>query len=343
MRYNILGRTGIRASALGMGTNRLTTVDKAQGMRVLNHALNVGINYINTGYGSLQDTVGRGIGHRRDEFAISSKCNGWRGDRTADAVRRGIDESLRLLRMDVIDIYELPNCPDLPHLEISFEPGGYMDALLEAKEQGKIRFIGITAHRPDVIAAALPRGVFDTAVFMVNAVEPYGIRELLPLAHELGVGTVGIRAISHGALAPVEKALTWSLHSGVDVSLSGMLTEREVDENVAIAGREFPPEEIAQLQAEMASLPESGCRNCAMCACPYDLSIGWLLPMLHYRDRYNLLPGAEATWQTFAAKARDIQHICDGCRQCEPMCPYDVPIVELMHQVAERAEPKAST
>ena len=139
-----------------------------------------------------------------------------------------------------------------------------------------------------------------------------------------------MRPISHGELAPVSKSLAYVLTSGIDMSLCGMYSEAEVDENVAIASIKFTPSEIASLQAEGRSLSDNGCINCGICSCPQKIDIPYLLKMTPYRDKYGLLKNGEKQWQEKAARAKN----CDDCKKCEAACPYDLSIVEVIHKIA---------
>jgi len=178
-------------------------------------------------------------------------------------------------------------------------------------------------------------------------VQPYTLTEVLPLAERLGVGTISIRPLDHGSLVPRDRALAYAIRSGVDVALSGMTTVGQVEENVSLTERALAmsDQQVAALQALVADLPSSGCRNCSLCRCPYELRIGFALPLFHYRERYglgatdprapsNTSPSGEEMWQRNAERARVAVEHCDECGQCEPMCPYGVPIVEYVRRIA---------
>jgi predicted aldo/keto reductase-like oxidoreductase len=343
MIYRTLGRTGLTVSALSVGTNRLRTCTQEQATAILNRALDKGITFISGGYGETQGLIGAAVAHRRSEYVLSSKAT----RPTAAEVRQKIEDGLRLFRTDHIDIYELDYVNRFDDLERQLGPGGAYEAIVEAKQKGYVRHIGCTSHRPEIIVRLIEQGLVETATFMNSFVQQYALQELLPLAKARGVGTIGIRPIDHGALAPAYRALAFALHSGVDVALSGMTTVQQVDENVAAAEHAFAvkADEVDALRAEAAALPTTGCRNCDQCRCPYELRIGFVLPLFHYRQRYGLIedppsatePSGEAMWQRNEARARLAAPNCAACGQCEPMCPYGVPIVQYVQQIAAGA------
>ena len=344
MIYRELGNTGMRVSALGLGTNRLRTCTQAEATAIINRLLDKGINFISSGYHETQALIGNAVSHRRDEYFISSKAT----RPTAQQVRESIEESLRLLKVDYLDIYELDYVNSDEELEQQLGPGGAYEALVEAKEKGLIRHIGTTSHRPDIVARLIRQGLVETATFMVSFVQQYALTEVVPLAKERGVGTISIRPIDHGVLKPADRALAFAVHSGVDVTLSGMTSVEQVDYNVAAVERALAmsPEEVAALKTEAAALPTTGCRNCPLCKCPYELRIGFVLPLYHYRQRYGLTTAAdgpvggevgEEMWQRNAARAKVAAEHCASCGQCEPMCPYGVPIVKYVQEIAHGA------
>ncbi len=345
MIYRELGNTGMRVSALGLGTNRLRTCTQAEATAIINRLLDKGVNFISSGYHETQALIGNAVSHRRDEYYISSKAT----RPTAGQVRESIEESLRLLKIDYLDIYELDYVNSDEEMDRQLGPEGAYEALLEAKQAGLIRHIGCTSHRPDLLARRLiSQGLVETATFMVSFVHQYALTEVLPLAKARGVGTISIRPIDHGALKPSDRALAFAIHSGVDVTLSGMTSVEQVDHNLAAVERALAmaPEEVAALKAEAAALPTTGCRNCPLCKCPYELRIGFVLPLFHYRQRYGLNTATdgpvgreigEEMWQRNLERAKVAAEHCATCGQCEPMCPYGVPIVKYVQQIAQGA------
>ena len=344
MIYRELGKTQMRVSALGLGTNRLGSCTQADATAIINRLLDQGVNYLSSGYGETQALIGNAVAHRRSEYYLTSKAS----RPTAQGVRKGIEESLRLLKTEYLDVYEMDFVNNDRQVTEHMGPGGAYEALLEAKQKGLIRHIGLTSHRPDIIAALIIQGLFETALMMVSFAHQYALTEVLPIARRLGVGTVSMRPIDHGVLHPPDRALAYALHSGIDVVLSGMTSVAQVDYNVAAAERAFAmsPEEISALMAEGAALPATGCRNCSQCSCPYELRIGFVLPLFYYRQKYGLLatgetptasehePTGEQMWQRNADRARLAAPNCSTCGQCEPMCPFGVPIVRYVQEIA---------
>ena len=336
MRYTILGKTGLRVSVLGFGTNRIGGVikeDEGKAARVMNYALDRGINLISAGYGEVNEFVGRRMASRRDEFVLTSKGTD-RGSRTYDRMMRDIEDHLRVLRTDHIDLFEGAMIRDMADLAAAMEPGGAIAGMEQAKGQGKILHIGITSHCADVAAAAIRTGRMDTVLVVYNLINPYATEEMMPLAKEYDVGVMAMRPLAHGALCPVDRAFEYLWANGVHVAVSGMLSVEGVDENVRIAEREPDPERYAQILEEAAEIRVNGCRMCCLCGCSKGVHLLLLLQLWNYRKHHELCPSAESGWQKYVNTAQ----FCDGCGECEAQCSYGVPIVKEIRAIAQAAE-----
>ncbi|MFQ6039321.1 MAG: aldo/keto reductase [Candidatus Poribacteria bacterium] len=331
MRYQELGNTGMHVSILACGSNALRGYSYEEAKVAYNRALDSGVNFIETGrpYGDeTEDRIGKAVSHRRDEFYLASKTV----LKTAQEVRREVDTSLKILQTDYLDLYSVAAVDNKDSLEQIMGPGGAIEGLEKIKEEGKIGHIGLTGHRPEILADSIQTGRVEALLFVFNMVYREPLDELIPLAKENKIGTMVMRPLSHGELKPVSKALAYVLTSGVDTSLCGMYSIAEVDENVAVANTNFTPEEIKSLQEEADALPNNGCCNCGKCSCPQKIDIPYLLKMTPYRDRYGLLPAGEKRWQSQAEVAKR----CDECGKCESDCPYDLSIITVIEEIATR-------
>ena len=331
MRYQELGKTGMKVSVLACGSNALRGYTYDEARIALNHALDSGVNLIETGrpYGDeTEDRIAKAVSHRRNEFYLASKT----AFRTAEEAIQDVETSLKILRTDYIDLYQIAGIDKQAALDQIMGPGGAVEGLEKAKADGKIGHIGVTGHNLKVHASSIKKSEIETVLFVFNMVYREALEELMPLANRLGVGTMVMRPISHGELAPVTKSLAYVLTSGVDVTLCGMYSEAEVDENIAVANTDFTDSEIVSLQAEGLGLYNNGCDNCGACSCPQGISIPYLMKMTPYRDEYGLLDYGEKQWQRQAENAKK----CDDSKSCEEACPYNLHIAEVMHEIATR-------
>ena len=206
------GKTGLKITRLGLGLAEISRQERsktvAEADRVLNAALDGGINFLDTAacYGRTEEIIGETVAHRRDEYILATKCGHTTddGDRgipwtehkswTGPVVSESIDRSLHRLQTDHLDIVQLHSC-DVDILEHS----GVIEALVKARDAGKTRFIGYSG---DNAAArwAVESGLFDTLQTSFNLVEQHArTKGLFELAEAQGMGVIIKRPVANGA------------------------------------------------------------------------------------------------------------------------------------------------
>ena len=171
MQYVTLGKTGLKISRMGFGGIPIQRIDREGTKVLMERLLEEGINYIDTarGYTVSEEFLGYALEGIRDRFVLATKSM----SRTKEAMAADIEKSLSNLRTDYIDLYQVHN-PNLEQLEQVISPGGALEALLEAKEAGKIGHIGLTAHSVAVFERALELPWVETIMFPYNIVESQG-------------------------------------------------------------------------------------------------------------------------------------------------------------------------
>lgn len=251
-----LGRTGVDIPILGLGTAPLgygLSPDESE--RLVDIALDLGVTYLDTAYNyaHAQKDIGRVMKRRRNEAFLATKTH-----TTAGRVARlQLEESLRVLQTDRVDVVHVHSIGSLD-IEKVLGPGGTLEALLKAKEQGLTRFVGITAHNlPPSVMRVLSTGCIDVAMVPVNFVDRhiYDFEQtLLPLAERADIGIVAMKVFGgakhvpfgRGKTPPLQQemmdlAFRYSLSlSPVACAVIGVYSEEELSENVARAQRFAP-------------------------------------------------------------------------------------------------------
>ena len=197
----ILGRTLLQVARLGYGTAHRKPMTDDQANRILNAVLESGINLIDTAddYGNSEELIGKHISDRRDEYFLATKCGAsdsghlW----TRENVLRNLEESLRRMKTDYVDVMQLHN----PTVEES-EQGNLVEALQEMRQQGKVRWIGVSTRLPH-LPTYLQWGVFDVFQVPYSALER-DQEEWLAKAAEADVGI-----ITRGGAAQGEPGIGW--------------------------------------------------------------------------------------------------------------------------------------
>ena len=331
MEYRVLGKTGLKISRLGFGGIPIQKID-AEGTKVLMHQMKAaGVNYIDTarGYTVSEEYLGYALEGIREDFIIATKSMA----RTKDAMAADIDISLKNLRTDYIDLYQVHN-PNPEQLEQVMAPGGALEALLEAKAAGKIAHIGLTAHSLDVFKTALDLDWVETFMFPYNIVETHG-EKLIAECAKRNIGFIDMKPLAGGAIENATLALRYiCANDAVTVVIPGMAEVKELEQNLAAVNDTTPitNEEKAAFLAVRNQLGTNFCRRCNYCQpCAAGINISGCFLFDGYLQRYGLEEWAKGRYATIPVKAS----ACIGCGACEDRCPYHLPIRDMLKKVAE--------
>jgi len=282
-----LGRTGWRVAVFSLGGQAALEIknNEAVAVPIINRALDLGVNYLDTSsiYGGpdrwSERYLGQVMKRRRVEAFLASKTK----ERTRDGSLRMIEESLKLLQTDHLDMWQLHDVGTMTDVNEIFAKGGAIEALTEAREQKMVRFLGLTGHfRPEPLMEAMRRFKFDCILMALSAADPhhYSFQEqLLPMAVEQQMGIIGMKIPGRGRLLsswtppPIEQqkhswegivlaptpgtlemreALYYTLSHPVSTVIIGCDSVAQLEENVQLA-REFTPlseKQMAALQAK---------------------------------------------------------------------------------------------
>jgi len=339
MRKIKLGRTKMEVTRWALGGIQLSTVmggtTEEVIAQVINAALDYGINFIDTSrvYMDSETNIGEILKTRRKECVIASKSY----KRTRDDVLADIEESLRQLQTDAIDIYQVHAL--YPHeVPVVMGKGGAMEAFRKAKEQGMIKFIGLTSHHTSVIIDLMKTGEFDTVMFPFNVIEREPEKELIALAKEKDIGTIVMKPLAGGAIRNVRSAFNFFNNYPVDVILNGVSNLAELHENLkwAESDEKLTPDELAAFEAEVASLGTEFCRRCSYCMpCTNDIHIPDMIHVFYQMVkgcRYEDLPPEK---QKMGEALLIWLQACEECGKCEEKCPYTLPTIKRKRELLE--------
>jgi uncharacterized protein len=257
-----LGRTGIEVSILGVGGFHLgATKDQEEATRLVQHALDAGINFFDNAWeyhdGESEARLGRALEGRRKEAVVMTKlCTHGRNKRVAMQM---LEESLGRLKTDHLDVWQIHEVVYENDPDMIFGPDGAAEALLQAKKDGKVRFVGFTGHKdPAIHLKMLSHGFpFDTVQMPLN---PFDATfrsfqsQVLPEAKKQGIAVLGMKSlggsgemVKNGALTPSE-ALRYAMSLPVACTISGMDSMEVLEQNLKIA-LNFEPMSEAECQA----------------------------------------------------------------------------------------------
>jgi len=264
----------------------------------------------------------------RDHFILATKSMA----RDKEAMAKDIEISLANLRTDYIDLYQVHN-PNVEQLEKVIQAGGALEALLEAKEAGKIGHIGLTAHSLEVFEMGLSLPWVETIMFPYNIVETQG-EELIHRCVEQNVGVIAMKPLAGGAIEDATLALRFiCANPDVSVVIPGMFDLKEIEQNLEACedGSTLSEDELKKMQEIRKELGSNFCRRCNYCApCTVGINISGAFLMQGYLDRYGLGEWAKGRYDAMPVKAS----ACVECGVCETRCPYNLSIRQMLKEVA---------
>jgi aryl-alcohol dehydrogenase-like predicted oxidoreductase len=248
----LLGRTGCEVTQFALGGEGVlrTHGRMSEAVAVIHRALDQGVTYCDTApaYAGSLDYYGAALGERRSQVFLASKTH----DRTRDGSLRLLEESLVRLRTDHLDLWQLHDLRTTEDLQTIFGRYGALEALIQAREEGRVRFLGLTGHHdPAILLEAMHRFDFDTVLVALNGADVHRMpfaRTVLPEAARRGMGVIGMKVYAAGELLrtgstpliPAE-AMGYVLSlGGVSTVIIGCSSTAEVDENAHVA-RLFKP------------------------------------------------------------------------------------------------------
>jgi aryl-alcohol dehydrogenase-like predicted oxidoreductase len=242
----ILGRTGQSVTILGLGGEGVlrTFGQDKDASALINRALDLGITYCESAraYSGSEDYYGKALGERRKEIFLSSKSH----NRDKKGALAHLHETLKHMRTDHLDLWQVHDVREEIDIAEIFGPGGAIEAFVEAKQQGKTRFIGITGHQdPSIIRKCIEQFDFDTVLMPVNPAEPKYksfIENVLPLARKKHMGIIGMKVYVRGFVSrlpgytSMEPFLRFALSQPVTNVVIGCDDIEQLEQNVKFAG-----------------------------------------------------------------------------------------------------------
>ncbi len=245
-----LGKTGVMVTLFGLGGQATLETDgmRDDAVEIINRAYELGVNYFDTAaaYGPSQGFYGLAMKDWRDKVFLATKT--W--DRSRDGSLRLLEESLEKLKTDHLDLWQLHNLRRMDELERIFGKEGALEAMLKARDEKIVRFLGITGHYdPAVLKEAARRFDFDTVLVALNPADRHYksfIDEFLPTAQEKDMGIIGMKVPSRGrifrrdGIRSMKEACSYVWTLPVSTAIVGCATLAELEENVRLA-KEFKP------------------------------------------------------------------------------------------------------
>jgi predicted aldo/keto reductase-like oxidoreductase len=329
LRRKRLGKTDLMVTEVGFGGIPIQRVSETEAVNVVRRCYELGINYYDTarGYTTSEERIGKALVDVRDRILIATKSPA----KTAKDLRDNLATSLKNLRTDYIDLYQLHNVTDAGWKTIQ-EPSGALEELIKIKEEGIARHIGVTSHSPTFLNKIIAEGSpFETIMVGYNYIALEPGKELLPTCKRMDVGTVIMKPFGGGAFTNASTALKFILaDKNCDCVIPGMQSISEVEQNIAVCEGDLTlsKDELDSIDVDRAALGDEFCAACDYCQpCPAGIPISFVLRTeMSTLRRMGWTEGVVKQTKEVAPKVA----ACLDCGACEVRCPYQLPIRKLL-------------
>jgi aryl-alcohol dehydrogenase-like predicted oxidoreductase len=324
----VLGSTGIRVATVGVGAMITRESD------VIRYAVENGANYVDTADcymgGENERIVGRALAGIRDKVVLASKVH----IAPVDEMIRSVENSLRSLKTDVIDIMQLHGISS--EEEVTNEDA--REALRKLLEQGKIRVPGVTTHKGQetVLRAVRKHGFYRTVLVAYNFRSDAGIGATIREVGASGVGIIAMKTQAGGYsspgdhLSPHQAALAWVLENpGVATTIPSMVSFAQVDENMKASGKRLGWGGRKALTRYARAIGDRHCGLCGECAgsCPQGVDVPSVLRSLTYLEGYRQ---ADLARQSYRELGPDrFARSCLSCGSCAVACRLGLDVKRL--------------
>jgi predicted aldo/keto reductase-like oxidoreductase len=309
-----LAGTDLEVSEIGFGGIPIIPLPENEAVSIVKYCFDLGITFFDTAnmYPTSEEKIGSALKTVRNKAVIATKTT----ERDADGAAVHIDTSLKQLKTDWIDIYQVHNVSNQEALQQILAPQGAYEAIAKARDAGKIRFIGISSHSIQTAMEALKTGLFQTLQF--------------PFAFKNNIGIIGMKPLGGGLLERADLCFGFLQQHPHVVPIPGIRAKKEADQIIKLYRhrKKLSRSDLKEMQKIQSVLGEKFCHRCEYCM-PCEQGVQIPSVLIFQAAAKRLSPEGVSAW---LGKAMESAAECIECGQCEEKCPYNLPIADLLKE-----------
>ena len=333
MIVNVLGKTNLKVNKIGFGGIPIQRITKEEAKELVIKAVDLGVNFFDTarGYTCSEEYLGNGLVGLREKVYVATKSMA----RTYQQMKDDIEISLRNLQTNYIDLYQFHNVKNQDEWEKIISVDGALKAILEGKETGKIRHIGVTSHSKDFLDWLLDSEyceMIETIQYPLNFLEEEGI-ELFEKAIKKNIGTIAMKPLGGGMIDRYDVALKYLMNQeALSVMIPGIGNQEELKNNLTVSNGEYNLDELEYINKLKEEMKGQFCHRCGYCLpCTKGIDIPGIFTLEKYYLKYDLKEWAVTRYNNLASKA----DACINCNACVKRCPYSLDIPKKLADIAK--------
>ena len=318
MRKRTLGRTKLAVSEIGLGGVAFSWLAKRESEEVLDYCLDRGVNYIDV-YVGTGDKIRDALRRRRGDFVISTRT---------DPLK--VEDALKDFGLDYIDIMQITMVDAEEHYTEAVKG---IEILRRHKEKGDIGFIGIGTHCADLYMKIVEEGHFDTIMLPFNYIEDEITSQVIPAARRREIGLLAMKPLAGGNIENATASLKYILKHDVASAVVGIASIKEAEEDIRVGEEsiELAADEKKYLRELKERLGANFCRRCGHCIFPEPCPAGIEIRLLMMAETVAM----QSRRKTLSDETLNKVKECTQCGRCEEICPYNLPISELLPRKVE--------
>ena len=318
-----LGKTNLEVNKIGFGALPIQRRNMDDAIAILDAAYNAGIDFYDTArfYTDSEEKLGRAFEGVRSEIYLASKT----AAETPEDFWNDLETSLKELRTDYLDLYQ--------HHNISFCPKSGDDlakAMVQAKEDGLIKHIGITTHKITIAHEALDSGIYETLQYPFSYLSGEEELKLVQRCKELDVGFIAMKAMGGGLLKNAKASFAFMNEFDNVLPIWGIQHMSELGDFLSYPYDLLIDESLKPvIEQDKRELGDNFCRGCGYCMpCPEEINISLCARMSLWIRRFPTEPNMDEKTQEIMRKTKE----CTECYSCVDKCPYELDIPELLKE-----------